>query len=382
MNVAKTDPAKIRLSFQQVDSQWIPSDDERMRLNRLVRYLLLLLQFLRVWFRPRADLAVENLALRQQVAVLKNSAKRPRLHGEDRLFWVLLSRFWKRWNASLMIVKPETVVGWHRKGFPFYWSFISRRGRRPGRPRIEKELRDLVRRLAFENVTWGAPRVHAELLKLGLKVSERTVSRYMPKRKPTDDQLVRWKTFLKLHAQGIAAMDFFTVPTATFLNLYVFFVIHHASRKMLHFDVSYYPDAVWVIQNLREAFPWDGAPRHLIFDRDSKFNAAMVHAVTSFGTKPVRTGYRCPFQNPIAERWIRSCREDILDHVVVLGQKHLRKLVKEYIRYYQDDRCHDSLDKDAPISREVQARPSRPAKVIALPRLYGLHHRYEWKQAA
>jgi len=326
---------------------------------------------------------MENLSLRQQVATLKKDNPRPRLNTFDRAFWVALRKIWPRWKESLLIVKPETVVGWHRRGFRFRWAFISRRGKKRGRPNINKEIRELIRRTAFENSTWGGPRIHGELLKLGFDVSERTVSRYMPKRKPTDDQIKRWKTFLKLHSEGIAAMDFFTVPTVTFRMLYVWFVIEHGRRKVVHFNVTSHPDSLWVIQQLREAFPYEEAPRHFIFDRDAIFSPAVVHAVKSFGTKPARTSYRCPWQNPVAERWVKSCRVEMLDHVVVFGERHLRQLMREYASYHNQDRSHYALEnKDAPVSRSIQPRPSPSAKVISFPRVCGLHHRYEWREAA
>lgn len=351
-------------------------------LKRIVLRLKAFVQFALSALRPRYDLVLENIALRQQVAVLKKEIPRPALTFFDRLFWVWLHRWWAHWKEALIIAKPETLIGWHRKGFRIRWAFISRRGKKRGRPGIDKEIRDLIRRMARENETWGAPRIHAELLKLGFEVSERTVSRYMPKRKPTDDQLKKWKTFLKLHARGITAMDFFTVPTVTFRNLYVFFVIHHESRKLLHLNVTSHPDSAWVIQQLREAFPYDEACKYLIFDRDSTFSSDVVRTMKSFGIKPVRTAYKSPWQNPIAERWVRSYREDVLNHVVVFGEAHLRMLLREYVSYYASDRCDDSLAKDAPDGRVVQRKPSESAKVIALPRSEGLHHRYEWRKAA
>jgi putative transposase len=273
---------------------------------------MLFVRFVRSLVRLRADLALENLALCQQVAVLKKDNPRPQLTPFDRAFWMLLRKIWPRWKESLHIVKAETVIGWHKKGFRLHWAFISRRSKKRGRPRTDKEIVELIRRMATENPTWGAPRIHGELLKLGLTVSERTVSRYLPKRKPSDDQLKKWRTFLNLHAKGIAAMDFFTAPTATFRVLYVWFVIDHERRKILHFNVTANPTSEWVIQQLREAFPYDEGPRHLIFDRDSIFSRRVVHTVKSFGTKPTRTAYKSPWQNPVAERWIKSCRTEML----------------------------------------------------------------------
>ncbi len=268
--------------------------------KKLISRLLLVFHFVRSLLQSRADLALESLALRQQVAVLKKANPRPRLSAFDRGFWLVLRRIWPNWAKTLIIVKPETVVGWHRKGFRLRWNFISRRGKKRGCPRIKNEIRELIRRMAHENSTWRAPRIHGELLNLGFKVSERTVSRYMPKRRPTDDQLKRWKTFLKLHAKGIAATDFFVVPTTTFRMLYVWFVIEHGRRKIISFNVTYHPHSEWVIQQLREAFPWEAAPRHLIFDRDSIFSPAVVRAMKSFDIKPARTAYKSPWQKETA----------------------------------------------------------------------------------
>ncbi len=331
--------------------------------------------------RSRADLTIENIALRQQVAVLKGKRPRPRLSSADRLFWVLLRRCWSGWESALHIVQPATVVRWHRAGFRTFWGWKSRR-RRPGRPQVDKEIRDLIRRLARENPTWGAPRVHSELLKLGFRVSERTVSRYMPRRPAPKDVVERWKIFLLNHREAIAGMDFFTVPTATFDVLYVLFFIHHDRRRVLHFGVTRHPTAAWVIRQLREAFPYDEVPRYLIFDRDSSFSQAAIAAIRSFGITPSPTAYRSPWQNPVAERWVGSVRREMLDHVVVLGEAHLRRLLREYIAHYLAERCHLSLEKEPPEGRSPSVRSSRHAEVVALPRVGGLHHRYEWREAA
>jgi transposase InsO family protein len=325
--------------------------------------------------RTRAAVAIEVVALRQQLAVLKQERPRPRITYADRALWMVLRRLWRGWASSLIIVKPETVVGWHRASFRAFWRWKSRR--RAGRPRVDREIRDLIRRMAREN-RWGAPRIHAELKKLGFDVSERTVSRYVPKR-PTDPETIRrWKVFLKSHCEVLAAMDFFVVPTATFRVLYVWFVIDHARRRILHLNVTANPSAAWVIQQLREAFPYDTAPRYLIFDRDSTFSAGVKGAIKAMGTKPVLTAYRSPWQNGVAERWVGSARRELLDHVVVLNEQHLLRLLREYVAYHHEDRCHLSLEKDTPDGRAVEPKPSANAKVIALPRVSGLHHRYVW----
>jgi putative transposase len=240
----------------------------------------------------------------------------------------------------------------------------------------------LIRRMARENPTWGAPRIHGELLMLGLDVSERTVSRYLLRRRPRPDSVASWLTFLKNHRDGLAAMDFFTVPTMTFRVVYGWFAIGHARRRILHFDVTAHPSSAWVIQQLREAFPLDSAPRYLIFDRDSVFSAEVVSTMKSFGIKPTRTAYRSPWQNGVAERWVGSVRRELLDHVVVVNEGHLRRLLREYVAYYHDDRTHLGLGNATPTGRPVTRRRDGGAEVVALSRVGGLHHRYEWRAAA
>ena len=198
-----------------------------MKAQKLLEIVWLVLGFLGSWLRSQGDLALENLALRQQLATFKRNHPRPRISCFDRGFWILLRRIWSKWINTLIIVKPETVVKWHRRGFKLYWNAISRRGKRRGRPRGSSEVQELICRIARENTSWGAPRIHGELLKLGFYVSERTISRYLPKREPDEEKVAKWKTFLKNHMDGIAAMDFFTVPTVLFRQLYGFFIITH-----------------------------------------------------------------------------------------------------------------------------------------------------------
>jgi transposase InsO family protein len=330
---------------------------------------------------PR-DLAVENLALRQQLAILMRTSPRPRLTAVERSFWVTMSRLWPGWKDALIIVKPETVVRWHRAGFRLFWRMKSTLTARPGRPGLPRETRDLIRRMARENPTWGAPRIHGELLKLGFVVAERTVQRYMPKRPAPSGSVERRKTFLRNHAPDISAMDFFVVPTVSFRVLYVFVAIHHASRRVLHVNVTDHPSPPWVVQQLREAFPGEDVPCFLIHDRDSIFSDRVVGATRNMGIESKRTSYRSPWQNGIAERWIGSCRRELLDHVVPFGEAHLRRLLFQYVRYYHDDRTHLGLGKDTPGGRLATSPPSRSATVVALPRIGGVHHRYEWRDAA
>lgn len=337
-----------------------------------------------LWFRAflcsRHDLGLEVAALRQQLCVLKRKNPRPKLGRYDRLFWLALRRVWSGWADVLLIVKPATVVRWHRAGFRLYWRILCRH--RPGRPKLTLELRDLIRTMAVENPTWGAPKIHGELLKLGFDISERTVSRYLARVGQRGNPSKLWLTFLKTHRDAIAAMDFFTVPTATFRLLYCFFVISHDRRRIVHFNVTQYPTSQWVAQQLREAFPEETAPKYLILDRDNKFGGDVPDLLNSLGSHLIRTAYRSPWQNGIAERWVGSCRRELLDQVIVFSEAHLRKLLSDYIRYYHEDRTHDGLGKDAPYGRAVERRSSLESKLISLPRLGGLHHRYKWNAAA
>jgi len=257
-------------------------------------------------FRTHRMLLLENLALRQQLAALKRKHPRPRLTALDKLFWMLARRFWSQWKQALIIVSPETAVRWHRSGFALYWRAISGTHRIVGRRQTSKEVRDLIFRMVAENPTWGAPRIHGELLMLGFDVSERTISRWM-RRSPRDPERgKRWLTFLRNHREAIAAMDFFTVPTLRFRVLYCFFIIGHSRRRILHFNVTCHPNAAWIIQQLREAFPYQSTVQFLISDRDSKNGLEVPLAMRAMAMRPVHTSFRSPWQNGVAERWIEK----------------------------------------------------------------------------
>lgn len=346
----------------------------------MLPFILSLIAAARVFFESRTDTAVEVLALRQQVAVLKRRRPRPPLRPLDRLFWTLLRATWSRWKDALVIVKPETVVGWHRAGFRLYWRWKSRR--RDGRPRIKEEIRVLIRRLAQENSDWGAPKIHGELQKLGFVLSERTVARYLRSLQRRGDPAKKWLAFLRNHREAIVALDLFTVPTATFRVLYCFFVIEHERRRILHFNVTPHPSADWIVQQLRETFPEAASYRYAILDHDSIFNVDVIAFLKATGFKPKRTSIQAPWQNGTAERWIGSCRREILDHIIPVNEEHLRRLIRDYVCYHQEDRIHDSLNKDTPNRRAIEPRPTTDASLISLPRLGGLHHRYTWRQAA
>jgi putative transposase len=325
-------------------------------------------------FRSGRSLLLENLALRQQLATLKRRHPRPRLGAVDRLFWVVARRFWSGWKQALIIVSPDTVVRWHRSGFALYWRAISKTREVVGRRRISKEVRDLIFRMVAENPTWGAPRIHGELLMLGFDLSERTISRWM-RRAPRDpERAKRWLAFLRNHGEAIAAMDFFTVPSVTFSVIYCFFVIGHGRRRILHCNVTRHPTSAWIVQQLREAFPYESAPKFLIFDRDAKYGLEVPVAVRSMAIRPIRTSFRSPWQNGVAERWVESCRRDLLDHVIAFNERHLKRLLSDYVRYYHEDRTHLSLHKGTPTGR---IRSMNQGAVVSRSRLGGLHHRYD-----
>jgi transposase InsO family protein len=325
-------------------------------------------------FRTRRNLLLENLVLRQQLTVLKRKRPRPRIAALDKLFWVLARRFWSGWKQALIVVTPDTVIRWHRAGFALYWRAISRARRVFGRKTISKEVRDLIFRMVKENPTWGAPRIHGELQMLGFDVSERTISRWMRRAPRNPEPAKRWHTLLRNHREAIAAMDFFTVPTITFGVFYCFFVIGHDRRRILHFNVTRHPTSLWVIYQLREAFPYETAPRFLIFDRDAKYGAEVPAAIRSMKIKCVRASFESPWQNGVAERWVQSCRRDMLDHVIALNEAHLRRLLSDYVRYYHEDRTHLGLRKETPAGR---IRSLVSGRITARERLGGLHHRYD-----
>ncbi len=323
----------------------------------------------------RADLVAENLALRQQLIVLHRKTKRPRLRMKDRIFWLWLAQSWDGWRESLLVVKPATVVRWHRQGFRYYWTWKSRR--KGGRPAVAPEVRDLIRRMSRANPLWGAPRIHGELLKLGIDLSQATVAKYMIRHwKPPSPS---WRAFLDNHLKDLVSIDFFTVPTVTFRILFVFLVLSHDRRRIVLFNVTEHPSADWTGRQLIEAFPWNTAPRYLIRDRDGIYGHDFTRRVNALGIEQVLIAPRSPWQNSYVERVIGSIRRECLDHVMVFNESHLRRVLRSYLRYYHASRTHVSLGKDAPEPRAVQ--PPELGKIVEFPEVGGLHHRYARRAA-
>lgn len=328
-----------------------------------------LLGFLVSLFRSRSELQAEILALRHQVNVLRRSAPRcPKLGNTDRLLFICLYRLWPGVLRSIIVVQPETVVRWHRQGFKAFWRLKSRSAR--GRPKVPKEIRDLIREISLANPLWGAPRIHGEILKLGIEVAQSTVAKYLARgRRPPSQS---WKTFLRNHTDGIVSIDFFVTPTVNFRLLFVLVAMRHARRELVQFGITTHPAAEWVAGQITEAFPWDTAPSYLIRDRDGAFGQVFKRRLKAMGIKDRPTAPRSPWQNGHAERLIGSIRRECLDHVIVLNEKHLRHLLRAYADYYNNVRTHLSLDKDAPRKRPVQ----RTGLIKAAPCVGGLHHSF------
>jgi transposase InsO family protein len=320
-------------------------------------------------FRSNSSLLAENMLLRHQVLALRRRVKsRIPLTNGDRWFMVQLYRWFPSIVGSLVVIKPETLIRWHRAGFRQYWRWKSRS--RGGRPLIDADLRALIRRMSIENPLWGAPRIHGEVLKLGFEVEQSSVAKYMVKRRRSPTQ--GWRTFLRNHAPDIAAMDFFVVPTIGFNLLYALVIVRLDRRDLVWINVTTNPTAEWVACQLIEAFPWNEAPRYLIRDRDQIYGAIVTRRLRAMGIRDKPIAPASPWQNGFAERLIGSIRRECLDHMVVLGEAHLRRILRSYAGYYNDFRTHRSLDKDAPVSRPIQ----RTGFITSHAILGGLHHQY------
>jgi transposase InsO family protein len=338
----------------------------------MVALLMLLLNLLGLPFKSKSCLAAENAALRQQVIVLQRKVRgRIALTDSDRLFFIQLYRWFPSVLAAIKIIRPETLVRWHRAGFRRYWRWKSRH--LGGRPRIDAELRALIRQMSIENVLWGAPRIRGELLKLGFAIAQSTVARYMSRPDGRGPSGQCWSTFVRNHMPQIVAMDLFVVPTFGFNLLYVLVIVRLARRELVWINVTSHPTAEWIAQQITEAFPWgDATPRYLIRDRDAVYGAAVRRRLRAMGIrdKPIASG--SPWQNSYAERLIGTIRRECLDHMILLGERHLRRAVIEFAGYYNGLRAHRALDLDCPFGRAIERRGAITSRSI----LGGLHHQY------
>lgn len=341
----------------------------------MLMLLSALVSLLSFRMRSRAALELELIALRHQVTVLRRQHKsRPPLFSADRLLWAWLYRIWPKILDAMVLVKPATVIGWHRKGFRLYWR---QRSRPLGRPGIRHEFRVLIRQMSQANPLWGAPRIHGELLKLGIEISQATVGRYLPWRPRAPSPT--WRSFLRNHMHDTAAIDMFVVVTAKFQLLYTLVVLGHERRKVIHFDVTANPTQAWLARQVTEAFPWDTAPRFLLRDRDASYGKAFRDHVQAMAIEQVVTAPRSPWQNAYVERIIGSIRRECLDHVIILNERHLRRVLSAYFEYHHRSRTHLSLGKDCPEPRPVL--PPSTGAVVAFLQVGGLHHRYERRAA-
>src|ERR1700710_442830 len=320
-------------------------------------------------FKSNIRLEAENAVLRHQLIVLRRKLKgRARLTNNDRWFFVQLYRWFPSILPVLVIIRPETLVRWHRAGFRRYWRWKSRR--RGGRPQIETELRALIRQMSTENLLWGAPRIHGELLKLGFSVAQSSVAKYMVKRRGPPSQ--EWRTFLRNHAPDIAAMDLLVIPTIGFDLLYAFVIVRLDRRELIWIGVTANPTAEWVARQITEGFPWDGAPRYMIRDRDRIYGTVVTRRLRAMGIRDKPIAPASPWQNCFAERLIGSIRREGFDHMLVLNEEQLLRILKSYADYYNGVRTHRSLNKDAPVSRPLHLT----GIIRSQPILGGLHHHY------
>ena len=320
-------------------------------------------------FKSRSRLEAENLFLRHQLNIaLRRAPSHVRLSGSDRALLVLMTMLWPNLVGMARLVQPETILRWHRTGFRVFWRWRSRN--RAGRPKIDRGLRDLIRRISTENPLWGASRIHGELLMLGFEVAQSTVSKYMVRRRKPPSQ--SWRTFLRNHREAISAIDMCVVPTVTFELLFAFLVLGYGRRHLLWFEVTRHPTAEWLARQITEAFPWAPAPTYLVRDNDRAYGLVFQRRVRAMGIRDRPISPSSPWQNGIAERLIGTVRRECLDHMLVFGEAHLRRILSAYATYYNQARTHIALQKDAPLHRAVQ----RNGTIIAIPVLSGLHHRY------
>ena len=320
-------------------------------------------------FKSRCRLQAENLFLRHQLNVaLRRAPSRLRLRGRDRALLIWMTRLWPNLLGMVQVVQPETILRWHRAGFKAFWCWKSRN--RAGRPKIDRGLRDLIQRMSRENPLWGASRIHGELLMLGFEVAQSTVSKYMAR--PSKPPSQTWKTFLRNHAQAIAAIDICVVPTLTFDLLFAFLVLGYGRRQLLCFEVTRHPTAEWLARQITEAFPWTSAPAYLVRDNDRAYGHVFTSRVRAMGIRDRPISPQSPWQNGYGERLIGTLRRECLDQMVIFGETHLRRILSKYAAYYNQVRTHLALHKDAPLHRAVQ----RSGAIVAIPILAGLHHQY------
>jgi len=324
-------------------------------------------------FRTRNELVAENAALRQQLIVASRKVKRPELRAWERGLLVALSSRLRSWRNTILLVKPETILRWHREGFLIFWKRKAK-APKPREARIPSETIELIRRMAVENSTWGAERIRGELLKLGLRVAKRTIQRHIRSVRPLGDGQ-RWRTFLKNHI--VWACDFLQVYDVGFSTLFAFFVIDVNTKQVIHIAVTREPSQCWTAQQLRQLTPFGMGPDFIIRDRDAKFGEDFDYVAEGMGARILKTAIRAPVMNATCERFLGSVRRECLDHVIILGKSHLRSVLTEYAAYFNASRPHQGLAQRVP-TPSTAICSSTGRRVVAFPVLGGLHHDYRW----
>jgi transposase InsO family protein len=337
--------------------------------------------------KTRKELIAENALLRQQLIVLNRQVSKAEFKPLDRFILMILASFVKEWKQTLLILKPDTLLRWHRAGFKLIWKLKSKAKSNERKPKISEETIALIKKLAGENKLWGAERIRGELLKLNIKVAKRTIQKYMRQMRTTTAPTgQKWSTFLKNHAGEIWACDFLPVTNLFFKQIYAFFIVEHGSRKVVHFGVTSHPTQEWVTQQLKEATPFDQKPKYLIRDRDSRFGQHFDEIAKASGIEVLKTAYRTPKMNSICERFLGSVRRECLDYLFIFGERQLSRVLKEYVLYFNQQRPHQGIKQAVPAlgMTTAQFTPEKSnveplkGKIIALPILGGLHHSYEW----
>jgi transposase InsO family protein len=327
--------------------------------------------------RSKGALIAENALLRQQLVVLQRRVTRVQCTPADRVLLVVLASRVQAWRQALLIVQPETLLRWHRQGFRLFWRRKSRARTPTSRPKVAPETITLIKEMAAANRLWGAERIRGELLKVGIRVAKTTIQRYMRQARPPRHSGQTWATFLRTHAQDIWACDFLPVTDLLFRQMYVFFIVELASRRVVHVGVTRHPTDAWVAQQLREATPFGQSPRYLIRDNDRKYGPAFARVAKDSSIEILRTAYRAPRMNAICERFLKSVRQECLDHLLILSEGHLRRALRAYVAYFNAQRPHQGIAQQVPVRPDVSpAPPAQTGRVEAVPVLGGLHHAY------
>jgi transposase InsO family protein len=329
--------------------------------------------------RSKPELILENLLLRQQLIVLKRQVRRPALTWRDRTLFVLLASRLPTWKEALVIVQPDTVLRWHRDLFRWVWRRRSKSTGRRGRPPLTDEIVALIKQMARENRTWGAERIRGEVLKLGVWVAKSTIQKYIQEARGPRSPKQAWATFLRNHAKEIWACDFLQTYDLLFRTLFVFVIIELGSRRLVHFGVTRSPTDAWLAQQLREATPFGEGPRYLIRDNDRKYGSLFAMVASGTGIEMLRTPYAAPKANAVCERFLGSVRRECLDHFLILSERRLHRVMKEYQEYFNYARPHQGIGQSIPCQQERGVKPQTSCKVVSRPFLGGLHHDYHWK---